>query len=293
MKILLKNDNPVSEMYLRYADLFKRSDKYDCVVLSRNCKEDVLNSYKRILLIEKLDCASIWCRTQLKHPHVKTLLKLYHYKDLNIHNKPCVGGRAFIPYDGTQTPLLPELTQEDFNKVQPGLNFLHYKHMETLFDILKNSELKPTNMRAHQSFFAGTTRYTASTPSPAGRWISRHRLKHIQRLKSLQESKMDVIISDNKSYSQSEYYQIMMDTKMIYSPFGWGEFCYRDYEAILCGCVLMKPFFLETIQIPDIRSCIQFTEECNTIDSSNLIHYSEWLRREKENEKQIIERILE
>ena len=33
----------------------------------------------------------------------------------------------------------------------------------------------------------------------------------------------------------------MKDSKIVISPFGWGEFSYRDYEAFVLGAMLMKP----------------------------------------------------
>lgn len=289
MKIYLKNDNPLSECYLRYSDLLEKSNKYDCVILNLDMTDEILASHKNILLIERLDGAAIWCRKLLKHPHVKTLLKMYHYPDLAINNVSCVGGRLFIPLDGSEKPQSPELTADDMAKIQPGFNFLHYSRFNSLFEMVKSTRIKPIHERSIFSFFAGTTVYDES--KPAGRWITQHRKALLSGLEDMKANGFYIITAENRAFTNKKYIEIMLDTKIIYSPFGWGEFCYRDYEAILCGCVLKKPFLQKIIQVPDITHAV-----CSHVDLTSppdTIALSNSLIEAKQSEKQIIERILE
>lgn len=41
--------------------------------------------------------------------------------------------------------------------------------------------------------------------------------------------------------NQRKYYKLMRRSLAVISPFGYGEMCYRDYEAILNECLLIKP----------------------------------------------------
>ena len=41
--------------------------------------------------------------------------------------------------------------------------------------------------------------------------------------------------------SQAEYYGEMLRARLSVSPFGFGELCWRDFESILCGSLLVKP----------------------------------------------------
>jgi hypothetical protein len=41
--------------------------------------------------------------------------------------------------------------------------------------------------------------------------------------------------------SQGKYYRELRNSKIVLSPFGWGEVCFRDFEAILAGALLFKP----------------------------------------------------
>lgn len=40
---------------------------------------------------------------------------------------------------------------------------------------------------------------------------------------------------------QKDYYKILNKSRIVISPFGWGEICFRDYEAIYSKALLFKP----------------------------------------------------
>lgn len=52
--------------------------------------------------------------------------------------------------------------------------------------------------------------------------------------------------------SRREYFKEMARCRVVFSPFGWGEVCYRDYEAVACGCALLKPRMDHVATEPDI-----------------------------------------
>jgi len=41
--------------------------------------------------------------------------------------------------------------------------------------------------------------------------------------------------------SRAKYYREMKESKVVVSPFGWGEINNRDFEAFIYGCLLVKP----------------------------------------------------
>jgi hypothetical protein len=51
---------------------------------------------------------------------------------------------------------------------------------------------------------------------------------------------------------KSQYEAEMRTSSAVLSPFGWGEICYRDFEAILNGAVLVKPRMDSLETWPDI-----------------------------------------
>lgn len=51
---------------------------------------------------------------------------------------------------------------------------------------------------------------------------------------------------------QDVYYREMLDAKITLSPFGFGEICWRDFESILSGSLLMKPDMRHVDTAPDL-----------------------------------------
>jgi hypothetical protein len=48
------------------------------------------------------------------------------------------------------------------------------------------------------------------------------------------------------------YMQELQSAKVCFSPFGYGEVCWRDYEAVMCGALLVKPDMSHVETDPDI-----------------------------------------
>jgi hypothetical protein len=65
------------------------------------------------------------------------------------------------------------------------------------------------------------------------------------------------LIKDNPLFvtglvSQRYYYKELFDSKIVLSPFGWGEVCFRDFEAIISGALLLKPDMSHLKTWPDV-----------------------------------------
>jgi hypothetical protein len=60
------------------------------------------------------------------------------------------------------------------------------------------------------------------------------------------------VIVPRHRVDKATYYMEMMRSKICVSPFGYGEICWRDFEAVLCGCLLVKPDMRHIETIPDI-----------------------------------------
>ncbi|WP_020613947.1 glycosyltransferase [Sediminispirochaeta bajacaliforniensis] len=51
---------------------------------------------------------------------------------------------------------------------------------------------------------------------------------------------------------QRQYNHELSRSRIVLSPFGWGELCFRDFEAVLSGAVLLKPDMNHLETWPDI-----------------------------------------
>jgi Glycosyl transferases group 1 len=60
------------------------------------------------------------------------------------------------------------------------------------------------------------------------------------------------VLAPRDRVSQEKYYEEMLRSKICVSPFGFGEICWRDFEAILCGCLLVKPDMGHLKTLPDL-----------------------------------------
>jgi hypothetical protein len=51
---------------------------------------------------------------------------------------------------------------------------------------------------------------------------------------------------------QNAYYNELLNSKIVLSPFGWGEVCFRDFEALISGALLLKPDMSHLKTFPDV-----------------------------------------
>ncbi|MBT2186694.1 glycosyltransferase [Sphingobium nicotianae] len=70
-------------------------------------------------------------------------------------------------------------------------------------------------------------------------WIYAFREPVARQLSAL-EGELNVTVPTAR-VDQDEYYREMLSSKICVSPFGYGELCWRDFEAVLCGCLVVKP----------------------------------------------------
>lgn len=60
------------------------------------------------------------------------------------------------------------------------------------------------------------------------------------------------ILVETKRLALSRYLDEITHSKLCFSPFGYGEVCWRDFESILAGAVLVKPEMSHLLTHPNI-----------------------------------------
>lgn len=84
------------------------------------------------------------------------------------------------------------------------------------------------------------------------------------------------------------YHKELLDARITFSPFGWGEICYRDFEAIMSGSLLLKPsmdhvetwpnlYLKNKTYIPcdwDLNNLIDIIDNFDKINSKDIIENS-------------------
>jgi hypothetical protein len=96
-----------------------------------------------------------------------------------------------------------------------------------------SSEVLPLSEREYDVVFMGTTQYDEK--------ITKHRLDVIQHIEDVcSRNNLKYFIS-NKPIKYVNYINILNNTKIFISPYGWGEFSLKEYECICVGTHTVKP----------------------------------------------------
>jgi hypothetical protein len=51
---------------------------------------------------------------------------------------------------------------------------------------------------------------------------------------------------------KANYLKELRDSKISISPYGWGEVCYRDFESLIAGALLIKPAMSHLVTYPNV-----------------------------------------
>ena len=97
------------------------------------------------------------------------------------------------------------------------------------------------SLRVEGVSISATARVTGHSRNTVARWLERHRTRAAHALSALSASGVKVHLAITKTYSRRRYASVMRRSKIALSPWGYGEVCLRDFEAMLSGAVLIKP----------------------------------------------------
>lgn len=188
----------------------------------------VLDANPRIVMLERADASISWCRRETKHPHVKKVVKISTLRPAILNNH-CWGRYHSWLLDASSTPeVRVPLDPFTINKIVPGASYAAYNVMKRWIDqTVSFKELRPYTVH-----FAGTTTYGDRHE------ISNHRLS---ALKAVRRIPGQHVMIDGRHIPRQEYDTKMLGSRIVLSPWGFGETAYRDYEALYAGAVLIKP----------------------------------------------------
>jgi hypothetical protein len=79
-------------------------------------------------------------------------------------------------------------------------------------------------------------------------WYKASRLDAARVLKSMHRYRC----TGDTRIGRRRYLFELLQSKIVFSPFGWGEVCFRDYEAVCAGCLLIKPDMSHLATSPNI-----------------------------------------
>lgn len=188
-------------------------------------------------------------------PYVDIYLKKQILRDISLYSENLYGTKYFIDYYHKKLGIEDKQLEVDYTPLEPkyynklklswniGLSdfwgksyFCYFRPgsipIPKMTDVYK---YRKTNM-----FFNGTLKY-----SPLSEYQRRITIEKMSGDKRICEP------SPVMKMSHEQYVHYMKDSKTAISPFGWGEICYRDFEAFVYGATLVKPDMSQISTFPE------------------------------------------
>lgn len=83
-------------------------------------------------------------------------------------------------------------------------------------------------------------RFLVPDPTTSARWDYYRAYRRFCGL-SVGELARSVTMTETSPVGRAAFLRELSQSRITFSPFGWGEVCFRDFEAVACGSVLLKP----------------------------------------------------
>lgn len=218
----------------------------EALSVARAIKQSLALSAKLIYFDGDDDVGVLW--PQLL-PTVDLYIKKHCFRDRSEYRKKRVGKSNLTDYVsrtyGTSftsdiIPTSDPVDENQIGKILPGWNVGLDDKIRRLYSTRRALPISSTKD------IDIVCRATANPES----WMYPLRATVIPVIKSLEHDYR--VLTPEQHVTQDVYYEEMLRSKICISPFGYGEICWRDFEAVLCGCVLIKPDMSHVETEPDV-----------------------------------------
>ncbi len=174
-------------------------------------------------------------------PFIDYYVKKHVFRDRSQYNKATAGDTSLVEYYNrlynlSEEPLTLFKVPDSFlKKLIVGPTFFTSEPMM----LPMSSSKRPFSLKKSINVHARLT--TKGTP-----WYSAMRQSAIKSCHAA-----DSIITDEFT-GLKKYARELRSSRICFSPFGYGEICWRDYEAIFSGALLIKPDSSHVETYPDV-----------------------------------------
>jgi len=169
------------------------------------------------------------------YPHVAAYVKKQVFKDFSVYGRPTIGDTNLTEYYAKRFHL--ELPQVTFpvpagfeQKLILGSGFEHSP-------LIASNLLSPPNFGG-RSIDLHARLTTLHKKKAAVEWYTYMRQESLDKVADLDGG---LHIASKGRVSRKKFYDELRNSKMCFSPFGYGEVCWRDFEAMCTGALLLKP----------------------------------------------------
>ena len=238
-----------------------------------------------VIAYERTDAAgvinSVRVREAMTHPDVRLWLKCNSFRDREFNNQNYLVGRLhyktlnslpkfhFKETDGESSvrPVTPEMTAkirllpmaviDSFAPLREAkIDWNAKRHIDVILAAIVDYGVRATdywNAAFDEAQAASLTGFEAL--------IDLHRREAVRQLIEIKH--LRILAGMNRALPPELYHPAMLSSSIGVSPWGLGEYSYRDYETILAGAVLIKPNcdHIRTFA-PDIYQPLKFYVPC-------------------------------
>tara|TARA_Y100000590_G_scaffold287210_1_gene323328 strand:- start:47 stop:1147 length:1101 start_codon:yes stop_codon:yes gene_type:complete len=288
----LNKKNIEINFYKKINDFFLKNDY---IILNSRFFEDSKDIVEDIKLIYEKNKNIIWWdmrdsagTTQFEvMPYIKKYVKKQIYKDLNIYCYDMYGGRYYSDYyhknfsvTDSENYKLTKLNEKYFNKIILAWNIgvsdiFEYKNLFSYINKYKSTFL--SNFLSYDNFnFKEKLRFK-SISSQKIDILSKMNLNISRPSVGYQRTLLDRFFKQKnyknsifgKRISKLDYFKKLNDTKIVINAYGWGEVCYREFEATRCGAAFLTADMENISTWPNIYQKDK-TYAAYNLDFSNL-----------------------
>ena len=175
-------------------------------------------------------------------------IKKHHYSDLAMYGQRMIGksnltdyaSRVYgVSFEDNIIPHSGELAESERHKILLGWSIALD---DKIFYLAQDLPEDPPETRAFDILCRASV--------PEHFWTFGMRDAAVQAIDALADRFR--VHAPTDRVPPSEYYGEMLRSRICVSPYGYGELCWRDFEAILCGCLLIKPDMSHVTTAPDL-----------------------------------------
>ncbi len=194
---------------------------------------------------------STWCTQLGVLPIVDKFLKNQIFKDKALYMRGFRGGRIFTEYFSSLYDIDEENlgyscpSHDDLKKIGISWNSSLY-NFGSMRNSLASKLLKNVSCSLKYKFESHfLTSFISPETSRSIDVSARLNFKYNRRTVSVHRTRVSEALKkigcSCSAIPAKEYFEELRRSKIVVSPFGLGEICYRDYEAIWSGAALVKP----------------------------------------------------
>lgn len=198
-----------------------------CIILERHSASRISDS--TISLMQQKKALAVFknlCLTPREFYKKKVVAKKYYYKLINDYAK-------------LTSPTNPKLFDDKFLKKIYCVPWdIHLSNFSPRLDKLRKIDINFNKKRPIDIFFVGYTHFDRAADA-SNKFYGWHRKKAVEAIKKIKGIRS--LVKKGRPYSFDEYIEIMKKSKIVVSPWGFSEWCFRDVEAYLTGAILIKP----------------------------------------------------